>query len=421
MRKDHFSITTTTLLVMLILLTSCQKTAKDLLEDEEKRLVKQLEKDPVNKDLMFSLGLVNYRQGDMEDTKEIMSKSLDLDPDNDTSLALLGNVYRRQGNLVAAKAMYDRAQNLNSSNPRLYSGLGFYHYSQGNLSGAEENFHKSLELSNSNDTRSIVYSGLGTLHLARGETQKAIAMFNASNLLYPSFKLPYVKLAQIRMEQGRFLEAEHYLKESIELGLEDEEAYAALAWLYINQSELSLAEKTLDNLHKTLPPSAVQSQIHNALAIIHIREERFQDAERILKKAQEINRTYPHTYRNLEWLYLETNQTEELILLAQDAQKIPELEQSSYKSFAVAYWRQGNYHETKSMFLRALEIDSEDDNAYALLGRLALEQERLEEGISMLEKALAINPNNSIALGEVSYLEEHWDLRPVSAPEGANT
>src|SRR3989338_1625372 len=49
-------------LVSLLALTSCTENRNDVLEDEEKALLKQVREDPDNSELLATLGTLQYRQ-----------------------------------------------------------------------------------------------------------------------------------------------------------------------------------------------------------------------------------------------------------------------------------------------------------------------------------------------------------------------
>lgn len=69
-----------------------------------------------------------------------------------------------------------------------------------------------------------------------------------------------------------------------------------------------------------------------------------------------------------------------------------ETEQSSLLKIATAHHQTGNLLEAETICLQALSLDQNDCNVLHLLGLLAIQNNKLEQAINFLSRAISINP-----------------------------
>lgn len=142
--------------------------------------------DPQNPDVMLELGSVYRRAKLFAEARELYEKLIAADPNNARAYGNLGNVYLDEGNIEAAVANYEKAAARSSDKEAAaqnFLNAGFQSAARGNYEKAIALYRRALELTPDNP---LAYTDIGWSLLGMGKTQEAIEAFEKALKLNPS-------------------------------------------------------------------------------------------------------------------------------------------------------------------------------------------------------------------------------------------
>lgn len=152
-----------------------------------------------------------------------------------------------------------------------------------------------------------------------------------------------------------------------------------------------------------LEPENEQYRVH--LGMAYFRTGDLANAEKEYQQALEINKDSKDAYRQLGRLYMQSGDWGNAIINLEEDLKRPGTVQPHrvYNWLALSYYSQGSFVQAERQWLKALELK---DNA-AIRLNLALaykDQERFDQAMASLEKAVVLNPKFPQAHYEMSQL-----------------
>jgi tetratricopeptide (TPR) repeat protein len=154
--------------------------------------------------------------------------------------------------------------------------------------------------------------------------------------------------------------SEEFLKKTIELNPQNNNAYVELGWLY--------------NLHG-----------------------RRSEAEQLFKKVLELNPQNDNAYVGLGCLYRSQGRRSEAEQAFQKAMALNPQNDWAYIELGRLYTYQGRYSEAEQTFKKALELNPQNDVVYLVLGSLYNFQGRYSEAEQLFQKAAGLNPQSDWA------------------------
>jgi Tfp pilus assembly protein PilF len=134
----------------------------------------------------------------------------------------------------------------------------------------------------------------------------------------------------------------------------------------IRKGELDLAEKQLDWVFKKEPGEA---NALNLLGVIRAQQHRASEAEKLFRRALEVNQSLSGAYLNLAQLYLQ----------------------------------QGDPRRAEEVFLAALDVSPKDVSILRALASIARANGELEKALSYLVRARKIEPNSAAVLYDFGW------------------
>ena len=144
----------------------------DRLAEAEAFLREATERIPDDEDLIFQLGAVLERQGNVEGAADAFTKVLALNPDSAGALNYLGYMLVDRGlRLEESLGYIQQAVALDPYNGAYLDSLGWAYFRLGQLDLAEENLLKAIEQLR---TTGVVYDHLGDLYFKKGNREQAI-------------------------------------------------------------------------------------------------------------------------------------------------------------------------------------------------------------------------------------------------------
>lgn len=223
---------------------------------------------------------------------------------------------------------------------------------------------------------------MGYLHRwdQQGNLEKAVGLFEKAALDDPQFHLGLAGLA---------------------------EAYRLRYSLDHNQKWLDLAvqaaNRALEADNKLEPVYVTLGRIHNSAGHYDVAMEEFERALKLVPRDPDAIQGMAQTYQ-----LLGRNQEAETMFRRASALRPDSWE--GYFRLGNFYYRENRFREAESQYRRVLELAPDNANAYTNLGTVLTNENRYDEARTVLEKAVALNPNFSAYnnLASVYYLEGRY-------------
>ncbi|WP_269623837.1 tetratricopeptide repeat protein [Prochlorococcus marinus] len=149
---------------------------------------------------------------------------------------------------------------------------------------------------------SRVLSNYGAIYRQKGETDRAIELFEQSIRLFPNSPEAYANLANILKDQGKLEEAELLIYQSIELNPDIADSHFNLGNILRDLGKVKEAELSIAKAIKINPNHL---EANNNLGSLFREASKFDAAEKLFLKSIEINPNYALAYHNLGELYFE--------------------------------------------------------------------------------------------------------------------
>ncbi len=163
---------------------------------------------PGHADAEHLLGLVRFRNNDVDSAIRLIRDAVEHDPDNPIYHANLGNVLKDAGRLTDAIAAYRRALALRPGYAEIHNNLGFVLQASGMIEEAIGHYRKAITLRPA-DYRA--HYNLGNSLFLIGKSEEAIAAFREAAILNPEFAATWDHLGTVLQRLGRHAEAENVL------------------------------------------------------------------------------------------------------------------------------------------------------------------------------------------------------------------
>lgn len=225
-------------------------------EEAAELFSKVLEEEPEMPFAWQQLGAVLQKQGDRQGALDAMIKALELSEGRSDLTASVAELYFETGNLEQARAHAELAL---PTSPKAYEVLANVALREGNLDEAEEHMEQAIAHRGKRIQPLIIQSALLN---RRGQHQQALEICEQAErefadrsdreILHGLFFQRGTAYGSL----GRFAEAKHAYRQSIELAPRNLEAYAALAFLHALENEGPQAGRVLEEMVTENPTPA---------------------------------------------------------------------------------------------------------------------------------------------------------------------
>lgn len=299
-------------------------------------------------------------------------------------------------------------------------------------------------------TRSTYLQLLG--HIARGQSKEAIALaLQLSNASanpardLRSLIAPWLRRGQTQLQEGRWEDARTEFTTALQFSPKDRDVNLGLARALIRLGE---HEEAANHAQKLLDEDAADAEATLVLADIRVQQGRMADAVRLLEAAEPLHPGNETLLTNLGFLLTQLAQGSDVtierrlsrarVLFQRAAALAPTLPQPR-AGLAEVYYRLGELDLALREIDRALSIDEschyrtirghvlaarselpqaeaelqkallacpEAVDALVMLGAVLADQRKLTEARQSWERALAIDPGNAAARGNLQQLDE---------------
>lgn len=185
-----------------------------------------------------------------KDTKTLYERSIALNARPVLQLNNLGTHYADTGDLETARKLYDNALEYDQRIPQTLANIAKILRKQGKPTEAAEWFERSINMIP--DERMLLeedltgYFFLGEYHDLRGNTEEAIAMFEAAADRAPQYALPQLNLGIMYQKYGRVHDAKDVLEKAVAIQGDLLDARYRLAALQAETGDIAGAIENLE-------------------------------------------------------------------------------------------------------------------------------------------------------------------------------
>lgn len=332
---------------------------------------KCIEANPRRADAYHGLAKIAYLKGDREQAVELWHKAQAINPNVPGTHGALGKALVELGQFQEAIVELEKEIRLTPTDPESYYLTGQAYFRLQQYEKAAETYQKAVSLS-PEDSRP--YYGLATSYARLGQADKARECMekfktakareedDATHRLKTSDDRGYAGgiAAQTHADAGkvyaghrRFKEAEQHWQRAAAIDPKNRAARQSLVELYRSGGRLAEAVPICEQLRELEPQNPTY---HLNTGVIYGELQRYDDAEAEIRKAIELNPTYPCAHRTLVRLMLVRNERlpEARIL----AQKLVALEPTAgnYVILGEACRRAGDAQGAREAAKRVMEL-----------------------------------------------------------------
>ena len=387
---------------------------KDLLSDliharewQKARVIAQhlIKIDSKDLGLRTALGMVSFEIGQLDEAEECFTHVLDADPDNANILLNMSALCAYRGDFKGQLEWALRATQSEEGGPQPHFAVSDAYIRLGQLTDAEAELERATELY-PEDIRS--HWMLGHVYLGLHKPQQACDEFRAALRMNFSDAGLWCDLGHTLSQLEKYPDALAAFLRALHL-----EPNMALYAYNVGDAHLAMnePEKALPYLMKAVQRDPDFSLAHYDLGLAFLSLGRYEESVPASTAAlradpdmdnQRINLGMGAT-TNLGIAYMNLGKYAE----AEDCfRKNLKLEASTYFNLGLTLFRQERYEQSLFNLQRALEIEPHDAEYLDLLGSAFLELDRLDEAMEAIRAAIAVDD---------SYALAHYDLGTVLA------
>ncbi|MEW5735928.1 MAG: tetratricopeptide repeat protein [Thermodesulfobacteriota bacterium] len=353
--------------------------------------------DPDSLFLKTELARYYLESGDVDKARPLCVAIAEASPKDPKAYFLLGALEALAKNPLAAITAYESAISLDPERQDVYFVLGDLYFQSKQYDKAVELYQKLIE----KDPESFqAWFFLGEARDKQGKTDEAVDAFAKAAEINPDLEQARFEIIRIYMDAGRKDDVVRTFREMLKGPSVNVKAALALAGFYLKEKDLENAEKTFTLLDEEI---AKEPGLLRQVGAIYYETKYYPQAEKtfedLVRKVGDPGDSY-------------------LLGLSQEAQGKKEEAITTYRgvpesshSYSAALLKVAQLSGKKEDMETAFQAVSEDiakgtatSENITFLTSIITEKDMLERGLSMLEKALAENPEDPglvFALGVV--------------------
>jgi len=307
--------------------------------------------------VLYNLGLVLHRSGDVSGGMEQLRRVIKIDPRCVIAYSNLGLALRDSGDVSAAIEQFRKVIEIDPRHAGAYNNLGASLAQLGDLRQAVKMYEKAIEI----DPRlGVVHKNLGVALERSGDTAGALEHFRRAVRLDPSSSAMHIRLA-IALKKGGDLKGaiEHYSK-AAKLAPRSALVYNNLGHTLEMAGNLPAA---LQNYRRAAQLQPASVEIHFNLANALVKSGNLPRSIESYRKALKLDPDYADAHTNM----------------------------------GIALVSSGKFSAAIESFKRARAINGTNPKIYCGMGVALAELGKKREAVENLRKALAIKPDHAVA------------------------
>ena len=335
----------------------------------------------------------------------------------------LGNLYQANHYYDQAIPCYRVAMEYNSENPRWPYDMAFIQQEKGENRSVQDLLKKTIQLSPGYTPARLK---LADSYFKSGDITKAKDQYRRRLDLEPDDPYALLGLARIAIDDGRWENAEAYLKQAANKNPQFGSAHRLLAAVHEHFGRKEAMKRSLDRAarctrFRPAPDPWIDSlndlcfDVEQLLVLGSkaITELDIEKAARFFNRARELDAKDPRVHLSLGRLCFMTSQLRESRGFFLKAIELDPKSDEAYFQLGVISRREGDLGGAREMFRKALTFQPDNANVYNNLGVTLLEMGDFKGAKEALQKALEIYPehinaryNLALALWSLGKSEE---------------
>lgn len=327
-----------------------------------------------------------------------------LDSTDSRVYSYLAGAYRKLGNLDSTVWAYENLARIKPENYRLWSELAKLQAQKGDYKSAKSSFWSSINLV-SDPANTMSFIGLAELYQATQQPDSALIIFNMALEIEPDNILIHRDLANLYIRKDSLAQALPHVRKEAELAPLDRRIVRRLGMLYYWLDSLRVA----DSLFTFLVESGERSPVnYSYLGRIALRNK---DLERACKQFTMVTQLADSVYEgwlDLGYVYRRMGQDEEEIQTYQNGLNHMRDEPSQLRllfALGAAYEQHDRIEQAVTTFEEIIARAPNYDQALNYLGYMLADRgERLEYAHELIERAVALSPDNAAYLDSYGWV-----------------
>ncbi|MEE9542697.1 MAG: tetratricopeptide repeat protein [Thermodesulfobacteriota bacterium] len=293
----------------------------------------------------------------------------------------------------------------------------YYYFTVAQLMIYEQDFAKAIKYYEKaikrDSTSPVLYTDLAHLHIRMRENDEALRYLDKATELDPDYYRALVlsgELLTVLKKEDKAIEV--FLK-AIEVDPDGQRPYMLLSTIYVNRGDNDLAIKTFKSLIEVKPASTVSYYYMG-----RIEADRFNYIQAIeyLKKVLELNPTFAAGYLELGLIYERLKDVDNAIGIYEEGIEVAPYDINLRNRLGQLFIQQNQLDRAIEHFEVVSENGRARLNAVLKIGMIYFELKRFDDSLEWFKKALAVDPDSTLAryyLG--AAYEEKKDLVKAAA------
>lgn len=323
-----------------------------------------LKENPKDTNGLLIKAQVMARQDNSAGAAPLVQSVLKAQPDDAVAHYLLGTIYSQTGNTEQADAEWHRAAQLK---PEFWevqealANLALQKHDPLQLQQAADALIKILPIS----PEGYIYRGMAKA--TRNDLAGADADLSKAIQLAPKSPIPYTRMAELRMNERKFSDAEKLFEQALTLNPNAVDALNGLASLFAVQKQ---PKKGIDRVQAQVAKTPNNPAVYMLLGQLEWNEKELDQAEAAFQKASELDKK-------------DTN---------------------SLMTLGRVQVARGSDDKAIATYQAALQRDPRDVRIYFLLGGIEQRHGNWQGAEDLYQKALAVQPDYPLAANDLAFL-----------------
>jgi tetratricopeptide (TPR) repeat protein len=329
-----------------------------------------------------NLAIALHAQGKVDKAIKHYSEALRINPDFVEARNNLGSALLEQGRTAEAAHHYSEALRIDPDSADAHMNLGIAMASQGRTSNAMAHLLKALK--QRPDYEKAHYN-LGLIWAKKGNMDEAIKHYSEALRIKPNYEKVHNNLGIALAAQGKYDEAITHYSEAIRLNPHFAGAHLNLGNAFLAQGELDNAIRNYSEALRIEPDfSDAKDNLGKVLAV----KGKFDRAFTEIQKKLQSTPGDPALHCMLGDLYKQIGALDKAIGQYQKALLFQPTSINAMNSLAMGYTLKGQYPKAITIFKKIIELRPDRFDVYYNIACLFSRQERIEESVDWLKKAV---------------------------------
>jgi Flp pilus assembly protein TadD len=376
-------------------------------------------------EILFLLGLAQYRMKQVDSALISLQSSVQCDPNLTSAYIAIGQAYAGKDNSNEALAAYAQAlkvhpkdkdalrgaatlylranqlakaielleslTTLDPTAPRSHVDLGAAYFGMGNQDGAEAQFQAALRLE-PNDADAML--GLATIRLRNGEDDRTIGVLRRLTTLVPNAYEPHYLFGVVYNRQSRYVQAVTELQTALRLGGNKAETYYQLAQAYGGLGRVDARRAALTTFAELNSKSNADAEltllVEEAKSSINFGD--LNMAVSRLEKAHELSPSNATILFSLGSVCYDLRLYERARDYAQQAIKVAPSQWRYHYLLGAIEIASKHWREAQKSLETAIELGPSSAELQNALGQVALAQGDSKRAVERFQRAVELDP-----------------------------